>query len=114
MKQDLLSRKSLYSATASVVCEHIELHPSQHFDFKEKIGEGTFGSVRLAEHKETHVLRAIKTIPKLLLDESGLWQEIEIMRMVDHPNIMRLFSTFEDKKNVYMVTEYCAGGELFD
>jgi calcium-dependent protein kinase len=41
-------------------------------------------------------------------------QEIKILQMLDHPNILKLYEYFEDEKNVYLVTEICKGGELFD
>merc|ERR1712203_785421 len=41
-------------------------------------------------------------------------QEIAIMKMGDHPNIIKLFETFEDHRNIYLVMELCIGGELFD
>jgi calcium-dependent protein kinase len=41
-------------------------------------------------------------------------QEIAIMKMMDHPNIIKLYETFEDNRNIYLVMEICAGGELFD
>ena len=40
--------------------------------------------------------------------------EIDILKNLTHPNILRLFEVFEDKKNIYLVTEFCEGGELFD
>merc|ERR1719190_194718 len=36
------------------------------------------------------------------------------MKMMDHPNIIKLYETFEDHRNIYLVMEICAGGELFD
>ncbi len=40
--------------------------------------------------------------------------EIDILKNLTHPNILRLFEVFEDKKQIYLVTELCSGGELFD
>ena len=41
-------------------------------------------------------------------------QEIAILQELDHPNVLKLYEYFEDEKNVYLVTEICKGGELFD
>merc|ERR1712203_1333126 len=41
-------------------------------------------------------------------------QEIAIMKMMDHPSIIKLYETFEDHRNIYLVMELCIGGELFD
>merc|ERR1712222_259105 len=41
-------------------------------------------------------------------------QEIAIMKVMDHPNVIKLFETFEDHRNIYLVMELCSGGELFD
>ena len=40
--------------------------------------------------------------------------EVLILQTLDHPNIVKLYEYFEDVKNVYLVTEMCSGGELFD
>ena len=40
--------------------------------------------------------------------------EIDILRSLDHPHILKLYEYFEDAKNVYLITEMCTGGELFD
>lgn len=41
-------------------------------------------------------------------------QEIAILQQLDHPHILKLYEYFEDDKNVYLITELCRGGELFD
>ena len=44
----------------------------------------------------------------------SLTNEIEILKQLDHPNIVRLFEFYQDKLNFYLITEYIEGGELFD
>jgi calcium-dependent protein kinase len=80
----------------------------------EQVGEGTFGVVSRMLDIATGLERAIKTVPKDLLDESDLWQEIEFMRDFDHPFVARLYGTYEDPANLYMIMEHCSGGELFE
>lgn len=81
-----------------------------------KIGEGTFGVVRSGRHRATGVSRAIKSVPKgnnaHKLD--ALRREIHIMKAMDHPHIIQLFETFEDRRYIYLAMELCSGGELFD
>jgi len=36
------------------------------------------------------------------------------LQFVDHPNVLKMYEYFEDRKNIYLVTELCKGGELFD
>mmetsp|Transcript_20465 Transcript_20465/g.32629 ORF Transcript_20465/g.32629 Transcript_20465/m.32629 type:complete len:545 (-) Transcript_20465:251-1885(-) len=80
-----------------------------------KIGEGTYGTVSRGTHKITGVVRAIKTMSKgHLKNLERFKQEIAIMKVMDHPNIIKLFETFEDRRNMYLVMELCSGGELFD
>jgi len=68
-------------------------------------------------HKATGEKRAVK---RLNLDKMSATQkvrleyEIDILKNLNHPNILKLYETFEEKKHIYLVTEYCEGGELFD
>lgn len=43
-----------------------------------------------------------------------LFNEISILKNIDHPNIIKMYEFFEDDKRFYIVTEICKGGELFD
>ncbi|EZG65535.1 calcium/calmodulin-dependent protein kinase [Gregarina niphandrodes] len=63
----------------------------------------------------TGTKRAAKKIPKYFVEDADRFlQEIEIMKGLDHPNIVRLFESFEDTKDIYLIMDFCAGGELFD
>jgi calcium-dependent protein kinase len=66
-------------------------------------------------HKKTKQKRAIKIIPKeKVRDKQRFLIEIEILKNLDHPNICKMYESFEDERNVYIVMELCVGGELFD
>jgi calcium-dependent protein kinase len=82
---------------------------------KKRIGEGSYGSVCKGVHKATDVTRAIKTIAKKNMKNIERFRkEIAIMKIMDHPNVIKLFETFEDHHNIYLAMELCTGGELFD
>ena len=55
-----------------------------------------------------------KVAKKKIKNMDRFKQEISILQKLDHPNVLKLFEHFEDEKNVYLVTEACRGGELFD
>lgn len=88
------------------------------YDLGEVLGYGTFGHVVSAVHKTSRERRAIKLLPisKLSTRKSlkKLLTEVEILRSLDHPNIVRLYEFFLDEKYLYIVMELCAGGELLD
>lgn len=82
---------------------------------KEKLGHGSWGSVHLAVERNSGALRAVKKVCKRAQDELPRFRaEIHFLRGLDHPGVIRLHETFEDFGYIYMVTEYCAGGELFE
>jgi len=83
---------------------------------KKKIGEGSYGSVSKGKNKRVQgMVRAIKTISKgQMKNIDRFHQEIAIMKMLDHPNIIKLHETFEDHRNIYLIMELSKGGELFD
>eukprot|EP00747_Dinoflagellata_sp_TGD_P148505 gnl/TRDRNA2_/TRDRNA2_176928_c3_seq5.p1 gnl/TRDRNA2_/TRDRNA2_176928_c3~~gnl/TRDRNA2_/TRDRNA2_176928_c3_seq5.p1 ORF type:complete len:523 (+),score=148.64 gnl/TRDRNA2_/TRDRNA2_176928_c3_seq5:44-1570(+) len=82
---------------------------------KKKLGEGSYGTVCKATNKTTGVTRACKSISKAQMKNLDRFKaEIAIMKMCDHPNILKLFESFEDHRNIYLVLELCSGGELFD
>jgi len=89
---------------------------SEFYDLeRKKLGEGSYGSVVRGLNKATKAERAVKQIAKKALKNPERFkQEVAIMKMMDHPNIIKLFESFDDHRNIYLVMELCSGGELFD
>jgi calcium-dependent protein kinase len=61
--------------------------------------------------------RAMKSIKKksiLKEEEERMFAEMNILKDLDHPNILKLFELYQDENNYYLITEYCNGGELFE
>ncbi|XP_029932603.1 serine/threonine-protein kinase MARK2 isoform X7 [Myripristis murdjan] len=81
------------------------------------IGKGNFAKVKLARHVLTGKEVAVKIIDKTQLNSSSLqklFREVRIMKLLNHPNIVKLFEVIETDKTLYLVMEYASGGEVFD
>ncbi|KAK0238685.1 kinase-like domain-containing protein [Armillaria nabsnona] len=94
------------------------------------IGKGSSGRVKLARHSKTGQMAAVKIIRKSFLFsrmesldnaeedvarlEQALQREIVIMKLVDHPNIMKLYDVWDTANHLYLILEHVQGGELFD
>mmetsp|Transcript_83966 Transcript_83966/g.216104 ORF Transcript_83966/g.216104 Transcript_83966/m.216104 type:complete len:776 (+) Transcript_83966:188-2515(+) len=95
-------------------------NPGSIKDFFEVEGEelacGGSAKVFKAKEKATHVDRAVKIISKVAAgrDFNRLLREISIMKTLDHPNIVKLYETFEDDDHLYLILELCEGGDVLD
>ncbi|ESO88403.1 hypothetical protein LOTGIDRAFT_219153 [Lottia gigantea] len=88
-----------------------------YYEMERTIGKGNFAVVKLATHIVTKTKVAIKIIDKTQLDEDNLkkiYREIQIMKLLKHPHIIRLYQVMETERMLYLVTEYASGGEIFD
>lgn len=83
------------------------------------LGAGTTGKVKLAVHKETNKQVAIKIIKKSLFNtkpdlERKIHREVALMRLLEHPHLLKLFDVCESQHHLYIILEYASNGELFD
>jgi serine/threonine protein kinase len=82
------------------------------------LGRGAFGKVHLGLHRLTRKLVAIKTLLKSCSTEESekkkMQHEINILKPLRHPSLIKLLETFQDKKNYLMVIELCPGGDLLN
>ncbi|XP_034443449.1 SNF related kinase b isoform X1 [Hippoglossus hippoglossus] len=81
------------------------------------LGRGHFAVVKLARHFNTGQLVAVKMIDKTKLDvmaTSHLLQEVRCMRLVQHPNVVRLYEVIDTPTTLYLIMELAEGGDLYD
>ncbi|XP_035925163.1 serine/threonine-protein kinase SIK1 [Halichoerus grypus] len=87
------------------------------YDVERTLGKGNFAVVKLARHRVTKTQVAIKIIDKTRLDSSNLekiYREVQIMKLLNHPHIIKLYQVMETKDMLYIVTEFAKNGEMFD
>ena len=88
--------------------------PSKVYQKIKQIGEGSFGKVWLVRNVYLQKNFAMKSIPKRnKIDESQIINEINILRALDHPKIMKILDFFITENYYYIITDYCPGGELY-
>ena len=81
----------------------------------QEVGEGHFGKVFKCKNKKTNDIFAVKLITKFKLNSIDLQlvrQEKNYLKLIKHENIISLKDIFEDKKNIYFITDYYSGGDL--
>ena len=88
-----------------------------YYDIKDVLGKGKFGVVKSAVHKSSREMVAIKMISKKNMNSQDLElmrREIEIMKVCQHPNIIRLLDIFENQDSIFLVMDLLKGGDLFE
>ena len=89
--------------------------PLEKYEIVKNLGEGSFGKVFLVRHKDTKLIRAMKEITKdEETNEADIINEINILKKLDHPHIVKIYEFFSFKDKFYLITEYCKEGELYE
>ena len=86
------------------------------YEIKGTLGKGKFGLVKKGIHNDSGREVAIKIIDKKILSPIVMQQvksEIDILKIAKHPNIIKLYDVFENEEFIFIITEYCSGGDLF-
>lgn len=86
------------------------------YELKESLGQGKYGVVKRGIHKKTQKEVAVKIVKKKelsLKDQELLKREIEVLKICQHPSIIRLDDIFENQDYLYIVMEYLNGGDFF-
>ena len=109
--------ESSISISNKLFIDEVNDSPSKKYEILSKLGSGSFGNVYLARNKFTDEKVALKQIKKSsanLLSDGEIKDEIEILKKLDHPDIVRIIESFNTRNSYILITEYCEEGELFD
>ncbi|SCU95502.1 LAME_0F12398g1_1 [Lachancea meyersii CBS 8951] len=113
--QGLKPPKGKNSKTASPNANLTGIH--KDYSIKDEVvGQGAFATVKKAVERRTGKTYAVKIINKrkVVGNMDGVTRELEILRRLDHPRIVRLKGFYEDRDNYYLVMEFVSGGDLMD
>uniref|UniRef100_A0A672KTE2 non-specific serine/threonine protein kinase n=1 Tax=Sinocyclocheilus grahami TaxID=75366 RepID=A0A672KTE2_SINGR len=105
------SRQSLPRCRNSVASITDEQPHVGNYRLLKTIGKGNFAKVKLARHVLTG--REVSRYIFIVLC-TNLFREVRIMKVLNHPNIVKLFEVIETEKTLYLIMEYASGGEVFD
>ncbi|KAI9123152.1 hypothetical protein K1719_006041 [Acacia pycnantha] len=88
------------------------------YELGRTLGEGNFGKVKLARNTDSGQSFAVKILEKKKITDlnisNQIKREIATLKLLKHPNVVRLYEVLASKTKIYMVLEYVTGGELFD
>ena len=101
-EKQMIFRKDFFITDDNVI--------EDNYDFNEDqtLGTGSFGKVILGTQKDSKIQRAIKIIDKEDIDDpKSFVNEIEILKTLDHPNIIKLYETYENESKIFLIFELC-------
>ncbi|PRT57006.1 Calcium/calmodulin-dependent protein kinase [Wickerhamiella sorbophila] len=107
---------TLSSLLNKVASRPASYHKKANYEFGDAMGAGAFGVVRRARNIKTNEDVAIKVILRSRVKgkEDEIMSELELLKQLHHPHIVTLKDYFESRDKIYIVTQLCTGGELFD
>lgn len=116
-KRQADKRKSTISVDISKFVQEGRGAIDERYTIDSVIGKGAYGEVSLIIDKVTKDKRAMKTIHKEACNRdnsANILTEINLLKSLDHPSILKIYEFYQDDKNYYLITEYCSGGELYE
>ena len=109
--------KMIVSIDPNIIVTKGITNPREIYLREKALGQGSFGTVYLVKHLQLQryfAMKVIKKKSKSPTEEESLMNEINILRKLDHPNILKITDFYNLKNEYNIITEYCQEGELFD
>ncbi|XP_050532898.1 SNF-related serine/threonine-protein kinase [Daktulosphaira vitifoliae] len=111
--------------SSGVIGKHETIKTAKHnggniaglYNLEQTLGKGHFAVVKSARHVFTGAQVAVKVIDKTKLEEvsrNHLYQEVRCMKLVQHPNVVRLYEVIDTQSKLYIILELADGGDLYD
>ena len=109
---------SVIKLTNSIIIGDSKIDAEKDYKKLQILGEGTFSIVYEVQNRITDIMRAMKIIKKnphdSKKDEEEIINEIDILKTMDHPNIVKLFEFYSNNETYNIIMEYCKGGKLYN
>ena len=106
---------------SNIFIQNNQIDPLKLYTKIKQLGKGAFGEVFLVKHNVTGIIRAMKIIDKNSaelkdeeLSDEEILNEINILKKIDHPNIMKIFEFYNTESTYYLIIEFCEGGDLYN
>ena len=115
-KREIINTINQIEINSSGVIRQQKGKPFDYYILLKILGKGGYGQVFKVKHKQTGFIRAMKIIPKNNLiqgcTDEDIEKEINILKKLEHPNIIKLYEFFVDDQNYYLINEFCSDGDL--
>ena len=121
--KDFDKNKNKISFNSELLISQVKTDPFKDYQEIKVLGSGSFAKVLLVKNNVTGLIRAMKVIKKKKLMTSSspddgssdieILNEINILKQIDHPNVVKIFEFYNSEDAFYLITEYCSEGELF-
>ena len=109
---------SIINLTNATIIGQSQTDPENDYKKMQKLGKGTYGTVYEAKHRITDMVRAMKIVKKHTKrskeEEKEILNEENILKTMDHPNIVKIFEFYSNEESYCIIMENCKGGSLFD
>ena len=116
LSEQLFKAEMSLSIKQDILVNEEKGNPSKKYKPKKMLGSGSFGSVYEAKNAlfgNTVAMKVIKKDKENELDEQEIRNEIDILKKLSHPNIVKIYEFFISENHYYIITEFCKEGELF-
>ena len=114
---DIFKEELKLKVTINALIEETNGLPTKKYKVISRLGDGSYGTVYLAMNLFTRTNVAMKKINKVKeneIDEMEIKNEIDILKKLDHPNIVKILEFYSTEKAYYIITDYCSCGELYN